>query len=105
MSNAGHVNRIKAKTPANSEATQAKWQGYQDAAQGLPFALVYDTWPEWMQRNYEWGRSLAVRMRAEHSTVPRWARNRLIVGVLPADVLRAEQAHHTSHIARRSSCV
>src|SRR5262245_47936032 len=76
--------------PMDTAKTQATWQGYTDALQGLGFHRDYDKWIGAYQRNYERGRQIAVTIKAEKGSAPKWGRNRKLVAVLDGAFDREE---------------
>jgi len=101
MTNCGSIQTRKMKTPANDAKAQTMWLGYCDARAGLPFASEYDGWAEGRQRNYEWGRGLAVAVKAAMGNAPAWPRNRYISRMVPDEITMTEWAHHKA-IARHA---
>lgn len=94
MRNQGTIKTRNMKTPARDYQAEFMWLGYCDARQGLPFCKDYDGWPEPRQRNYEWGRGLAIAAKVAMGNAPAWPRNRYITRIVPRDVTIAEWSHH-----------
>lgn len=51
------------------------WYGYQDVKSGLGFRKQYEDCEEYIQRNYETGRSYAITLKREWGVVPDWPAN------------------------------
>lgn len=94
MTNRGNVHTRQMRTPATDPKAVYMWLGYCHAREGMPFCCEYDTWNEAAQRNYEWGRGLAIAAKIATGKAPSWPRNRHITRMVPREVTMTEWAHH-----------